>query len=439
MNIKNLKAQLLATPKRRRLALYGSIFGAALLASVSIFATGPNASPVTPAERAWPVSVVTAEPQILHPNFSAFGRLEANRVAHLRSDVVAQIKEVTVNEGDWVQAGNVIIKLDDRQAKLVVLEREAELRQHQANLASMKIQLDLEQQSAEHFSSNYRIAQSKLERHQDLMAKRLISKSLLDEVIAQANQASIDYRNHVRELSNLPNQIAAHEAHVAKAEALLEYAKLDLEKTAIRAPFTGPVLAVHAAPGDHSNLSEPLAELADSQSFEVRVQIPDAYVHQFQQLADMSAITARAENGGTLTLSRLTNHVRAGQTGMDAFFAFRNVQFKADDSTTPPLGRVFSLNIEMPAQTGLIAVPVQSIYENNRVYTVNNGRLVGHQIKRVGESESPHYGYQILIRSDDLKPGEQIITTQLPRAITGLLVEVAAGVADQEVTEQAEG
>lgn len=56
---------------------------------------------------------------------------------------------------------------------------------------------------------------------------------------------------------------------------------------------------------------------------------------------------------------------------------------------------------------------------------MKDGRLVGHDIERIGEQESAEHGYQILIRTDAIQPGDNVITTQLPRAITGLLVEVA--------------
>jgi len=415
-----VKERLTATPRRRQAATSAGIIGVALLTSASIFATGPDAAPAAHIEKAWPVSVTRVRPQMLQPNFSAFGRLESNRTATLRSDLVARITEVNIKEGDWVEAGQLLVKLDDRESQLHILEREAELRQHQANLASMRSKLDLEQHSSEHFNSRYRVAQAKLKRHQDLMAKRLISKSLLDEVIAQSGQASIDYRNHVRELSDLPIQIAAYEASVAKADALLAQAKLDLEKTEVRAPFAGPILAVKAAPGDHSNLSAALVEIADANGFEVRVQIPDDYSREFHAKTGLYSIKATAESGAQLSLTRVASHVRAGQTGMDAFF-----EFNAGSTNMPALGRVFNLSVEMPAQADLIAVPAQSIYENGRVYAVSDNRLVGHDIERVGELESLEYGYQILIRTNAIKAGDDIITTQLPRAITGLLVEVA--------------
>ena len=69
----------LQSPERRQLVLSASFIGAAILASASIFATGPSAEPEVRQERAWPVSVLEIEPRRLQPSFSAYGRLESTR------------------------------------------------------------------------------------------------------------------------------------------------------------------------------------------------------------------------------------------------------------------------------------------------------------------------------------------------------------------------
>ena len=412
------------TPRRRQMAISAGIIAVAALTSASIFATGPNADPAPYVEKAWPVSITHVELQALQPNFAAFGRVESHRTAHLSADLVARVAAVEVKEGNWVTAGDVLVQLDPREARLRVLEREADLLEQESGLSSKRTQLVLEEQSAEHFRSRYEVAQAKLTRHQDLMQKRLISKALLDEVMSQANEASIEYRRHVRELSDLPNQIKAHQAGVARAQAQLEQANLDYDKTTIRAPFSGPILAVHVAPGDHSTLSAPLVSIADATGFEVRVQVPDDHTTAFRAaVGEGIEITALTEDGSRLTLTRLGNHIREGQTGLDAFF--RGQQIDAIAAPAQTLGRVFNVTVEMPLQHDLIAVPVQSIYENNRIYTVQNQRLVGHRVQRVGEHESALHGYRVLIESPEIFAGDVIITTQLPKAITGLLVEVA--------------
>ncbi len=408
-------------PKRRQLGICISILAAAVLASLSIFATGPSAVPRGPVEKAWPVSVTHAEKQRIKPNFSAYGKIESSQVAQLRSQWVALIRSVQVKEGDWVEAGEVLVQLDHRQAGLDLRQAEAELQQQQANLHAAEAQLKWAKENTRHFLARRNVAQQRLARHQDLLDKRLIAKSLFDDVRSQADQTTIEYHSHLTELGNLPNRILGHQAQIAKAQARVQQAGMDLEKTTVTAPFAGPVLGVFVAPGDLSNLSAPLVQMANADAFELRVQVPDVYQPQFEHALSIAAeepITANTEQGHQLRLSRLAAHVRRGQTGMDAFFTPTN-------HNPLTLGRTLKIFVQMPAQSDLIALPVQSIYNNSRIYTVRDNRLVAHEIERVGERQTRERGYEVLVRSNALGVGDMVITTQLPRAINGLLVKVA--------------
>jgi hypothetical protein len=191
------------------------------------------------------------------------------------------------------------------------------------------------------------------------------------------------------------------------------------------APFAGPVLAVHVAPGDRSNLGMALVEVAEADGFEVRVQIPESYASAFERhlraLPGATDITARTSNGAAMNLVRLSSRVRAGQSGLDAFFQVR----VAAGAALPAIGRVIDLSITMPAEDNVVALPVQSIYENNRIYEVVDDRLHAIEVERVGELRTPDGRYRVLVRSPELSGGKSIITTQLPTAISGLLVEAA--------------
>ncbi len=255
------------------------------------------------------------------------------------------------------------------------------------------------------------------------MADGLISRTLLDEVLAQANSASIQYQAHLRELADFPNRIAVQKAAVARAEALLARAELDLSKARVEAPFTGPVLGVFVAPGDRSSLGMPLAEVADAGGFEVRVQVPGNYAARFARLSGQETgnITARTADGRIMPLSRLSNRVRAGQSGLDAFFQVAILP----GAPLPAIGRVLDVAVTLPAERNVVALPVQSIYENDRVYRVDDNRLDAIAIERVGELLTPDGELRVLVRSPRLDDGTRIITTQLPQAISGMLVEPA--------------
>lgn len=394
----------------------------AALASLSIFATGPDSEPEIRTEKAWPVSVLKIRPATLQPSFTAYGRIESSNVAHLRTDVSAEVSAVHVKEGDWARKGQTLITLNDRELQLRLLERRAELAQLEASLKSIRIESQLMEESTSHYQSMQQVAQNKLKRHQDLVARRLISQELLDEITAQASQVHIQYQTHMRSLADFPNRLAGIDAAIARARALVQQAELDIEKTQILAPFSGPILGVFVAPGDRSNLGAVLADIADATNFEVRVQVPERYGSRLHaNLLHTRSITARTAHGLSLRLSRLSSQVKQGQSGLDAFFELEV------HSGTPAtaMGRLLELSITLPEENDVVALPVQSIYENDRIYAVKDNRLESITIERVGETHTSDGQYRVLVRSPELSAGQAIITTQLPKAIGGLLVEPA--------------
>ena len=427
---------LTASPRGRRFVAGTGFILAALLASMSIFATGPDPQPAKRTEKAWPVSVLEVEPGPVQPTFTAYGRVESSNVTHLRTDLVAEVETVNVREGDWVEKGDELMTLNDAELRLDLMERQAELKQLEAKLASTRIEQAMFEESTEHFRSMREVAQKKLQRHQDLVAKRLISQSLLDEVTALANKANIDYQTHMRGLADFPNRLAAEEAAVERSRAQVGQVELDIRKTRITAPFRGPILSVFVAPGDRSNIGAVLVDIANADAFEVRVQVPERFGEGLHRhLAASRAVTAATPDGRVLTLSRLSGQVKRGQSGLDAFF-----ELDAEPGApNTALGRMLELSITLPEEAAVVALPVQSIYENDRIYAIRDVvsedaglETTGHEfrlqaisVERVGEAQGPDGQHRILVRSPELVSGQKIITTQLPRAISGLLVEPA--------------
>lgn len=393
--------------------------GAALL-SVSIFATGPTAEPEERRERAWPVSVTQITPAQLTPMFSVYGRVESSDVANLSVDVVADVRAVHVREGQWVEKGALLIELDDRELNFRVLERRAELDQAKARLRSIETEHAMVEATSKHFQAMQRIAQAKLKRHEDLFEQRMISQAVLDEAVQASSQQTISYQAHMRALADFPNRINEQRAVIDKTAAQVGQAEIDHGRSRLVAPFAGPVLAVDAAPGISTQAGRPLVTIADAGHFEIRAQVPDVYGGRFRRYlaegADVRAITQIADQPVYLPLTRLAGNVRTGQSGLDAFF-------KVPDGVVPEIGRVIDMMVQLPQEPDTVALPVQSIYENDRIYRVENNRLKAVTISRVGDFETDAGEYRVLVRSPELVAGQRVITTQLPRAISGLLVE----------------
>ncbi len=71
------------------------------------------------------------------------------------------------------------------------------------------------------------------------------------------------------------------------------------------------------------------------------------------------------------------------------------------------------------------AIPIQVLYGRKRVYVSKNHRMQSVNVERLGIIHRPNSQHLVVSRSNAIKSGEQVITTQLPNARTGLKVNIA--------------
>src|SRR5690606_24345095 len=86
-------------------------------------------------------------------------------------------------------------------------------------------------------------------------------------------------------------------------------------------------------------------------------------------------------DGRRLDLARLAHQVRPGRSGLDAFFRLS----AAGGTPLPPLGRVVDMQVRLPEEPDVVALPIASLYENDRIYAVEDRRLRAITVERVGE------------------------------------------------------
>lgn len=407
----------------------GKKFTGLLLLVLSLFlgfimvATGPSAEPLEKTERAWPVSVMTATPTSLPPTLLTFGRVESKQVASLNTNISAPVSEVLVREGDRVEEGQLLIQLDALEGELTLNVAQANHDRNTAMLASVRTDFELANTLTSQYQELNSIAQSKLSRALDLNSQRMISDALLDEARQEASQSNISLQQHLSLVADYPNRIAQQQASVDESEARLQRARLDLQQTQIRAPFTGRVIRSDVSKGDRVMAGATLIEIADYSGLEIRAAIPSevAYMLSQAQLRTQDVIATAKVDGRDVvfTLDRLSGDVKTGQSGIDVFF--RSAAGEALD-----IGRVLSMTVDLPIEEGVLSMPVYALYENQTVYRIEEQRLQAVRYEAVGDYVAADDELRVLIRSNAISPGDQLLASQLPRAITGLLVEPIA-------------
>jgi RND family efflux transporter MFP subunit len=153
---------------------------------------------------------------------NASGYVTARRQATVSSKVTGQVREVLIEEGMDVKAGDVMARLDDTNIRATF------------NLANA--QLVATRTARKETAALIEEANANLARTETLVERQLASQSALDRDRAAA-----------RALAARQERLGAE---VQVAERQVDIYRQQLEDTIIRAPFDGVVVAKNAQPGD---------------------------------------------------------------------------------------------------------------------------------------------------------------------------------------------
>jgi multidrug resistance efflux pump len=205
--------------------------------------------------------IVAVAPARAEDVWIAEGVVLPRHTASLHVRVPETVLEVTHDIGDAVKKGEVLIRLDDRQAKaelklavLSVKKKELERKLAQAKIESAKASLDGAKAAAD------RVQRIKGPASQEELARTAADVARLSaEVQAAEVQA----------------ELAALDVEIAKLYVAAEEAKLDL--LTVRAPFDGLVAARNVQPGDYARGDQALMDVLAG-PFIVEAVVPEKFV-----------------------------------------------------------------------------------------------------------------------------------------------------------------
>jgi len=376
------------------------------------------AKPVT--EQVWGVSSQLVELQDIAPEVTLYGAVEASETAQLTATVSAFVTQVNVGRGDSVSKGQKLVGLDDSELRLTLAQRKASLQDIEARIKS-EINSNKTNQKALVIEQQLQaMNQKNFERQQQLVAKKVAPTSRLEEATRALQQQQLALLNRENTIADHPNRIAQLESQVTQSKIQLQFAELDLKRTDILAPFDGRILSVDTSSGNRVRKGDRVVKLYNIKSLEVRSQIPARYLPIMQPAGSSEGLEASISHLGQsyqLTLDRLSAEASSSQGGIDAFFRLAGSQ-------NIEVGKNLQVKVKLPTQANVVALPELAIYGQNRIYRIVEQRLEALNISRVGDWTSPAGERLTLVRSAQLRSGDNILITQLPNAVTGLLVEM---------------
>lgn len=187
---------------------------------------------------------------------SAPGLSEPKSKVSISAQVSARITALPFDEGDQVKAGDVVVRLDDRD--LV------------ANLDSARAQLDSEKARLEGAKATYKNMEQELGRRRELYATKDIAKAELDQAEADFQRAQSSLR--------------AAEFAIEIAKANISRAEKDLDNAIIKSPIDGVLVKRNAEVGElvvvgtFNNAGTVIMEIADLSKMLLQAKVDEANV-----------------------------------------------------------------------------------------------------------------------------------------------------------------
>jgi len=192
----------------------------------------------------------------------ASGYVVARRMATVSSKITGKVQEVLIEEGQRVEAGQIMATLDPVDADA------------QRSLATS--QLGAARSQAGSVQAQLAEAEANASRLSKLVSQQLVSRSQYDQAVAQRD--------------TLRAQLATTRRNVQVAQDQVSIAGNGVDNTVVRAPFAGVVIAKAAQPGE---IVSPLSAgggftrtgigtIVDMDSLEVEVEVGEAFIGRVQ-------------------------------------------------------------------------------------------------------------------------------------------------------------
>ncbi len=269
------------------------------------------------------VQTVTAERGSIQAWVSSEGTVQAVRFKHLAFDVDGDITYLasregrTLRAGDPVRQGELLAQIDDRtlqadinQAEAAVNEAQrqrgaatANVAQMESQVASARAQVAQAEAQVAQTQTAQNLAQTELQRYQQLFSQGAISASDLDNrrgtvqdagsqvaaAQAQVQSAQAQVSTAQAQVQSAQEQLQATDSQIATAQARLNQAQVALEGTRLYAPFDGIVAYLNIRENEYYSLQAVSSQLGNYQELLSRVPIVVIDPSEFEVVADLSA------------------------------------------------------------------------------------------------------------------------------------------------------
>jgi RND family efflux transporter MFP subunit len=383
--------------RRRRILLGLAIVLAGVAMVVVLTWTAPSPQTREPEQQARLVTVETVKRADRSPDIEAFGEVNPEREVALQPRVSGSVLETTaaLEPGNLVDDNELLLRIDPADFALAVEQRKAELEQARAEL--------------------------QLEEGNQVVARQ--EYEMLDERVSEEEKA----------LMLRQPQMKRALARVSTAQAALEQARLNLQRTRLRAPFDAVVLAREVTRGAQVSSATTVARLAGTEAYRLELSVPVSqlpWINLPRRDGEASSVEIFHDGAWTPGASRSGRVLRVrgdlGETGRMARVLVRvpDPLARSEANAGKPrllLDSFVRASIQGRTLENVIAIDRAWLRSDNQVWVMN------------AEDELRMRDVEVVLRSagtvyirDGLQEGERVVTSSIEVVAEGMPLRLNA-------------
>ncbi|MDQ4121461.1 MAG: efflux RND transporter periplasmic adaptor subunit [Acidobacteriota bacterium] len=383
--------------------------------------------------------------------FEATGNLASDQQTDVAPTVGGKVVAVNFDAGGYVNRGDVLVRLDDRdarirleQAQAAVAQQEAAVRQAEAgvqqaqqNVRQTQARLGLTEGSnfdIETFSqvratqAQLDLAEKELRRFERLLETGDVSRSQYDQRRAQRDQlrAQLDesrstaavavqaIRTAQATVSTAQQQVNAARAGVANAQTQVAAAQKAINDAVIYSPISGTVQERNADPGEFVSTTGKIATIVRTNPLRMRIDVPEQSIGQTRVGQSISLTTsAYPDRQFAGTIVRIVPGLNPTSRTMTAEAEVNNI-----DGLLKP-GQFATVKILLPESRRAVMVPTAGVRQEGntaRIFVVKDGRAQ-ERIVTLGEVEN-----DMVEVKNGVAPDERVATSNIEQIYDGVQV-----------------
>ena len=354
-----------------------------------LIATKPQVASEPAAPQIWTVKDILVTNQDAQPVETAYGTVEASRVADIRFSVQGEVNWISpaLRNGAKVKKGDELVRLDTTRYQLALDELLAQIAGEQAQSASLEKQLSLREKT--------------LSRTKRMAEQNVVSDANLDEAeLAVAVTES---------------QLIASQSRIAQLRVAERARRKDIADSRLSAPFTGTLSQVNIGLGQIASSSVAIARITDQSQLEVPfVAKAEIYANAPQLLGQTVDVTWQS---GARDVAVAKAYIARTNAQLDKIDGGGRLYAEFIDPETSGIrpGAFVKIAFIGRSFTNVATIPEEALFGEDIVYINENGTARAKSVEVVWRAPG-----EVYVRG--LEDGTRLIATRLPGIGDGVKV-----------------